>query len=201
MPDRHQPEWTQSPESGSELDALIRSSIATYGQPAPNSELAKRILIRIAAEPEQAATRRWLPWAIALPVAACLITIFMLFETRPVHAPAGLTNRAQIPAQLHDNIAPGEPHQTQHENKKTLVQPELRPRLAMADSKTQPLPKLDVFPTPQPLTPEERALVQFVAHAPAAERKALLEEKEQPDAPLTIAAIKIQPIEMPELGN
>jgi hypothetical protein len=199
MPDRHQPEWIQSPESGSELDELIQSSIATYGEPAPNSELAHRILVRIAAEAEPTPARRWLPWAIALPVAACLITIFILFETRPVHIPAEVANHAQIPAQLHNDIATTAPHLTQLENKKTMARHEVSPRLAAVNSKAQPLPKLDVFPTPQPLTPEEQALVQFAARAPAAERKALLEE--QPDAPLTIAAIKIQPIELPELGN
>jgi hypothetical protein len=201
MPDRHQPEWKKLPESGSELDELIRSSIASYGEPAPNSELAQRILVRIAAEPEQVSRSRWLPWVIALPVAACLITIFILFETRPVHAPAGVANQAQIPAQMHDYIAAGEPHLTQHENRKAIARHEGLPRLAAVNSKPQPLPKLDVFPTPQPLTREEQALVQFAARAPVAEREALLEEQQKHDAPLTIAAIKIQPIELPELGN
>jgi hypothetical protein len=201
MPDRHQPEWIQPPEQGSELDALLRSSIASYGEPAPNSELAQRILIRIAAEPEQAAPRRWLPWAIALPVAACLITFFILFEARPVHAPAGIANQAQIPAPLHNYVAADESHPVQHENKKTLIRPRLRLRLAAVGSEPEALPKLDVFPTPQPLTPAERALADFAASASTSERKALIEQQQKSNTPLTIAAIKIQPIEMPELGN
>jgi hypothetical protein len=201
MPERHQPERIERPESVPELDALIRSSIASYGEPAPNSELAQRILMRIAAEPEPVARRRWLPWAIALPIAASLIIFFMLFETRPVHTPAGVENHAQIPAQLHNDIAAAAPHLTQHENKKTMARHEVLPRLAAVDSNTQPLPKLDVFPTPQPLTPEEQALVNFVSRAPASERNSLIEAQQQRDVPLTIAAIKIQPIELPELGN
>jgi hypothetical protein len=204
MPERHQPERTQSPSSSSELDALIRSSIATYGEPAPYSELAQRILIRIAAEPEPVARRRWLPWAIALPVAASLVAIFILIETRPVHAPAGLTDQARVAAPLVNSpaasLAQDAPYRTQREKRNSLPRNNVRPQMAAVVAKVQPLPKLNVFPTPQPLTPEEQALVQFAARAPAAERKALLDEQKQTDAPLTIAAIKIQPIELPELG-
>ncbi len=199
------PERKERPESVPELDALIRSSIASYGEPAPNSKLAPRILMRIAAEPEPTPAHRWLPWAIALPIAASLITIFMFFDTRPVHAPAGLANQARVAApQVNSpaaSLAKDAPYQTRREKLNELSRSNVRPQKAAAVAKAQPLPKLDVFPTPQPLTPEEQALVQFAWRAPAAERKALLEEQEQPDAPLTIAAIKIQPIELPELGN
>ncbi len=200
MPERDGSERMQSPNSYS-LDELIRSSIATYGEPAPNSELAQRILLRIAAEAGPVARRRWLPWAVAVPIAACLIAFFVLFESRPLHTPANLTDHARVAAPLVNNIAPAAPDQSQRENRKRLSRRDVQQHLAPVLAKAQPLPKLDVFPTPQPLTPEEQALVQFAARAPAAERKALLEEQKQPDAPLTIAAIKIQPIELPELGN
>jgi hypothetical protein len=63
------------------------------------------------------------------------------------------------------------------------------------------LPKLNVFPTPQPLTPSEKALVTYIAHAPEAERNALVDAQKQMDAPLSIAAIDIQPLEPPEEGG
>jgi hypothetical protein len=60
------------------------------------------------------------------------------------------------------------------------------------------LPKLDVFPTPQPLTPEEQALVAFAVRAPESERKSFIEAQRQAEAPLRIAAIEIPPIDSPD---
>ncbi len=58
------------------------------------------------------------------------------------------------------------------------------------------LPKLDVFPTPRPLSPEERALVVSV-QAPEPPRSALVKGREQDDDSVHIAAIHIPPIEPP----
>lgn len=206
MPERHHPERIQSPESSSELDELIRASIATYGEPAPDSELAQRILVQIAVETRPAVSRRWLPWAVAVPIAACLIVSFMFFQSRSMHTPASRTDRAHISADPRNNIAPSNiipsaPYQSQREKRNRLSRDGVRPKLDAIAVKAQPLPKLDVFPTPQPLTPEEQALVDFAKGAPMSERKLLVEAQQQLDAPLTIASIKIQPIELPELGN
>jgi hypothetical protein len=137
---------------------------------------------------------------------ACLIAFFALFQAKPVHAPASVSNQAHMPAQLdnkiaHANIAPAAPHQSQREKRKNLVRSDLRLHATSLLREARPLPKLDIFPTPQPLTPAERALIQFAERTPVAERKALIEAQQQPDRPLNIAAIRIQPIEMPELGN
>jgi hypothetical protein len=201
MPEFNEPKRMQAPESDSVLDELIHASIATYGEPAPDSELAQRILIRIAAEARPVASRRWLPWAVAVPIAACLIAFFTLFESRPVRTPASVTDQAHMPAQLHNDLAPDAPHQSQRENRKRSSGNDMRPHRTAVAAKAQSLPKLDVFPTPQPLTPAERALVEFTSRAPSSERKSLIAAQQQPDAPLTIAAIKIQPIELPELGT
>ncbi len=206
MPEFDKPERMQALEPGSELDELIRASIATYGEPAPDSELAQRILVQIAAEERPAASRRWLPWAVAVPIAACLIVSFTFFQSRSMHPPASHTDQAHIPADLRNNIAPSEispaaPYQSQREKRYRLSRDGVRPQLDAIAVKAQPLPKLDVFPTPQPLTPAEQTLVEFASRAPASERKSLIEAQQQPDAPLTIAAIKIQPIELPELGT
>lgn len=60
-----------------------------------------------------------------------------------------------------------------------------------------PRPKLDVFPTPQPMTKQERTLAAVASEAPVPLRKALAEAQRQDDAPLRIAAIHIPPIEPP----
>jgi hypothetical protein len=60
--------------------------------------------------------------------------------------------------------------------------------------KPAPLPKLDVFPTPRPLSPEEQAMVRFVATTPPSEIQAMQKAQQQQDEPLHIAAIVIQPL-------
>ena len=79
--------------------------------------------------------------------------------------------------------------------------PQPREQQKAVVGKAAPLPKLDVFPTPQPLTAEERALVAFAANAPKPELKAVVDAQPQADAPLSIAAIEIQPLDSPDQGG
>ncbi|HEV2136758.1 MAG TPA: hypothetical protein VGR47_21240 [Terracidiphilus sp.] len=76
----------------------------------------------------------------------------------------------------------------------------VHPRGGESAARAAPLPKLDLFPTPRPLSAEEEALVNFAAKAPKTERESLLAAQEQADAPLSIAAIEIKPLEPPASG-
>jgi hypothetical protein len=207
MPDRNEPDSMHGSETELELDRLISASLAGYGDPAPNAELARRILAQIATEPPHVATHRLSRWAIVLPIAACLIVAFAFFELRVVHAPGNLADRAHVVASSRNDppvgLAQAPAHQSPREKGPTAARNDAQRELAfvMAKDKAHPLPKLDLFPTPQPLTPAERALLQFVSSAPDSEGKPMIEAPKQADMPLTIAAIKIQPIELPVLGN
>jgi hypothetical protein len=63
------------------------------------------------------------------------------------------------------------------------------------------LPKLNVFPAPQPLSPEEQILARFVTEAPPAERAAFLDAQRQADSSLDIATIHIPPLDPPVKGS
>jgi hypothetical protein len=75
----------------------------------------------------------------------------------------------------------------------------LPPAHAAANSAS--LLKRDVFPTPQPLTRQEQALAVFAIRTPALELQALIEARKQDDAPVSITAIDIQPLEPPDQGG
>jgi hypothetical protein len=64
----------------------------------------------------------------------------------------------------------------------------------------EPLPKLDFFPTPQPLTPQEQALAVIATQTPAPELKALIDAQKADDRPFPIAASHIPPFEPPDEG-
>jgi hypothetical protein len=191
------------------LDQILDAALSTYADPGPNSGLDDRVLAHIAAARPTAKAepvpfkhstravpllrpgkdamnrRRWLPWAIALPVAACLLLIFFMPKDAPLHS--NQTNQASPPAPLAAMCAEAPETGTMH--RKPHLQPVARA------AQPAPLPKLDVFPTPRPLTTEEQALIVFISRASDSERKALIESQEQLQAPISIAAIRIPPLE------
>jgi hypothetical protein len=184
------------------LDHLLDAALSTYADPGLNFGLEERVLAHIAvardteAEPPISVTllrpgkgtpnrRGWLPWAIALPAAACLLLFFFVPKTDTHRSsqtkqapplPTLVAARAEVPK------ARSMRHKQQFQPVARMTQP-------------APLPKLDVFPTPRPLTAEEQTLIAFISHASDAERKALIESQKQLQAPISIAAIRIPPLE------
>jgi hypothetical protein len=78
-----------------DLDLLLDSALATYADPGTEGGLERRVLAALSAARDSDGRKgsaekprgRWLPWAVALPVAACLILVWVLASTRVVHAP------------------------------------------------------------------------------------------------------------------
>jgi hypothetical protein len=158
-----------------------------------------------AARAEQAVaakTRRsWLPWAIAIPVAAGLLLLWLAMP-KVVHSPATPPRMAENREPVHPPFVsrPAKPgaklgHLSHRYGPAT--HPAAPPQVAQA----APPPKLDVFPTPTPLSAEERALVTVADTAPPSQREALIESQEKPDAPLSIAALNIPPLAAPGEGK
>jgi hypothetical protein len=190
-----------------DLDLLLDSALSTYADPGPDAGLEQRVLARIAAAPtsperKQAPRRPWLPWAIALPLAAGL-ALLLLSNPKIKYSPSPQTQLA------HESVPPpalpraGAPAETHSESPRITKKPAATPRqqpLAQV-ANAVPLPKLDVFPTPQPLTLQEQAFAAFAVHGPEPERKALATAQQQIDAPLSIAAIHIPPVQSPDRGT
>jgi hypothetical protein len=197
-------------DSGAEFDRLLRSSLETYADHGPDSDLAERVLARIAAEGERERMRRTerrhlvIRWAIALPVAACLVVVMVLAGLRALHnAPDGANQARVVPPKSNNAgrvgpIVNSPSIAARHNDASRSLRHSAR---AVATARVQRLPKLDVFPTPQPLTPEEQAFAAYVARVPEAERKSLIDTEKQVDAPLSIAALEIQPIAPPDTGG
>jgi hypothetical protein len=216
-----------------DLDLLLDSALATYADPGPDSGLEDRVLAALAAAHAETTARiqprrwRWLPWVIAIPVAACVILLWMLVPTRVVREPT--QQQAYRPDQAQSRL-PGEAV--------TLPQPALQkihPSRAkardhsaalMARPKPCPfeaagscvearpdasaptgaanltaLPKLDVFPTPQPLTEQEQALLSYAQQAPTAQLQALSEAQARDEDPFPIATVHIPAFEPPTQGT
>ncbi len=201
-----------------DLDTLLDSALATYADPGPDSGLEQQVLASLAAAQEPREPRRlfastwsWLPWAIAAPLVASLLLWIAL--SRIPHVPSREAEQAQGTA-AHAPITTTQPD-AKHEKHPSAMKPEQagaqRPARrkpcpfkaegsgpcsagAREVAKVAPLPKLDVFPTPRPLTGEEKALVTMVYGGSKAERDAVAAPPAQSDAPLDIAALNVPPL-------
>ncbi|WP_348264213.1 hypothetical protein P8935_06690 [Telmatobacter sp. DSM 110680] len=186
-----------------DLDRMLESSLSSYGDAGAEQGLAERILARVASEQrskEQAPglRNRVLLWA-ALPAAACLLLTLLLLKSagppgiRPsIHQPnvASVTPTSEVPV-----------ISTHRQTMPTRAAHLITSRSAVAIGKSAGPPKLDVFPLPRPLSPEERALYAFATQVPEEQRQAVLAAQKNDDAPLNIAAIHIQPLEMSDPGK
>lgn len=201
-----------------ELDRLLDSALATYADPGPDAGLEGRVLASLAIAQERrerrgfpVRTRTWLPWTIALPVAASLL-VWIGMNTTP-HAPL----QSSEPPQETSKNAPmtttqpdageekhpswAKPHSAGAKQSPQLKSCPIKAEDAGPCSSGRrevatiaPLPKLDMFPTPRPLTPEERVLVTVARDGSEAEREALVAPPPQSDVPLNIAALNIPPL-------
>lgn len=184
-----------------ELDLLLDSALSTYADPGADSGLEQRVLaaIEVARHSERprlfAKARRWLPCAIAIPIAAGLLLLWLSIP-KSVHAPIStpqIAERHPAPQNIVSTSQPVQPPpNTAHRRHRSpsAIPPSAPDQVA----RSLPLPKLDVFPTPSPLSPEERALVTVAETGPPSQREALIESQQHPDAPLSIAALNIPPL-------
>lgn len=181
------------------LDLLIDSAIETYAE--PPAGLEDRILGACAAmrfqspaKPLAFPVRRLLPWFVALTAAACVLVAVMV-RNHPSSRPL----QAHILAAPHTQPATVAPVIPIHHQPRRPSRP--RSEHILAATQPVPAPKLDVFPTPEPLTPRERAFAATIARAPRPKLDALITAQQQSNEPLTIRPIQIQPIEPPNLGS
>ncbi len=174
--------------NGDQLDRVLDPALATYADPGPDSGLEARILKRLAEEGARAPHRRWLAWAIALPAVAGVLLLAVLFRpgAHPVSAPqqAQVSRRTAPKSRPTNRLVLGSA--PVHRGRIPLRA--RRPHAQVLEASSAPLPKLDVFPTPEPVTPAEGALARCVARMPRAQQQALAESQEQ-QFPLTAATI------------
>ena len=193
-----------------ELDRLIDAELSTYAE--PRTGIEQRVLSAMAAVREDhgrakenmhlkphplwrlSGTTNVVPfqsagrvWALILSAAACVL-IAILVGMRFARTPRAGSEQA-----INGNHAPAVNGAAAPEMRSTApVRVETAHRVRRDHAlRKQRLPKQDIFPTPQPLTPEMQALVQFAARAPEKERQALVQAKAQMDAPLKIAPLRI----------
>jgi hypothetical protein len=183
-----------------DLDRLIDAALGTYG--AADSGLEGRVLALVVVDntPARRTRRvlsRWMMATVALAAAACLLLFILLERSRPAHMPdlkADKTSQLQPVSKAAPHVAPRLAQRTSRPPRNLRLE-----RIAGNSVATALLPRQDVFPTPRPLSSQERALADFATRAPQAERNSFVEAQKQMEAPIDIAGIHIDALEIPPL--
>jgi hypothetical protein len=147
------------------LDEALDVALAKFSSAEPRAGLEERVLANMRAARSRATDPAWWRWAVAAAVAAVIVVSMVLVWkpgrlTSPVmtnHAPVTVTPSPPLQVAGRDNNAGRLP---KVHVRKTRVRPSVTQAVA-ADA-----PKRDRFPSPQPLTEEELALVQYVRQFP-----------------------------------
>jgi hypothetical protein len=162
--------------SRDELDRLIDGALASYSNAEPLAGVEARVLNRVRLAQ---ARQRWMfAWAAGLAVAASVVAgILIRTERRVVPKPVEVLKAA--------NVAPPVP----------VVNRAVRIRARVRGKRPKALPKLEQFPTPTPLSAEERALAAFVQRDPKEAQQVFAELQKRADEPVEIQPIQIPPLQ------
>ncbi len=148
-----------------DLDRVLDAALAKYAAVDPRAGLEERVLAHVRTE-AQSPRRLWLQWGLAAGVAVVVLVAVLVWRSSrvPHHVianhPAITIQRPSIEDGHSAPHATGEVAIVKHAStRKPAVHPVIA-ATAIAH------PKLEQFPSPQPLSQEEIALAQYVKNFP-----------------------------------
>jgi len=188
-----------------ELDILIDSELSTYAEPRPGLE--QRILVRLEARASSPSRffSGWRLWAfsggLAMGIVLLLAVPRLTHRDAPVSTARAVNPDLRPPVSSESTIS--EVHPQVRRLPRTVNASPVAARLEKSRENTEypQQPKLNVFPAPRPLSPQEQALVALATAPSDSGRERLVDHQRQLDAPLQISAIQIAPITMPDEGK
>jgi hypothetical protein len=177
-----------------ELDQIIDAALPSYSATEPQPGFEHRILSRTLTAPRSQNRFAW-AWALAVPAAACLLALLFVAGRHDSHRV--MLKATSIPA-------PATAETSRRETPVISSLPSLRNASIFHKLPTRPstaqemLPKEEVFPSPSPLTAEERAAIALVRDpAPPIPRQTDTAAGVEID-PIHIAELQIKPIAPPD---
>jgi hypothetical protein len=182
-----------------DLGILLDAALATYADPGLPPGLTSRIVASAYGIDSRRRPVRWLPWAVLALAALVLIVAFFTLHN--------LTHRIALPPVAQLSLRPSVHVLTTPDPAIAIQQtvgrsnsPRTVKTLYVANPE-QPLARLEVFPTPTPLTSEEQALVALANRNLGDITQSFARNQTQPVEPLRIAVIQIPPLNPPDNGG
>ncbi len=157
------------------LDELIDSALASYSGAEPRLGMEARVVSRVRATRVR---RRMLEWGLAFGVASAVVVVALIrTEPRTISKPVDVARVMSA------------------QERPPTIRPVAKLRPAMRARRPQALPKLEQFPSPMPLTAEERALVAFVERDPTEAQQVFSDLQKRTDGLVEIQPIQIAPLQ------
>jgi hypothetical protein len=136
-----------------ELDRELDAGLTTFAAVEPRTGLEERILANLRAEQTHASNLSWWRW----PAIAALLAIIVLAVSVAWKAKRPMPNIVARPPAPHESV--------EHARTQAPNHPRLKPVIHQATTVVS-APKLDQFPSPQPLSEQEKILAHYVATYP-----------------------------------
>ena len=158
--------------SDHDLDCLLDAALTKYSSVEPRAGLEDRVLANLRVEQPSLPARTWWRWGLAALAAIAVVAIALAFRSEK-HLKPHVVQQAPAPART---PAAPETQIASHEATAPSMRP-VRPRTIgrrVAAARATPVPKLDQFPSPQPLSEEEKMLAGYIEQNP--QHAALLAE-------------------------
>lgn len=176
-----------------ERDELITSALRSYAEPEAIPE-ARIVLARVMERVQTMGSRRRGIWVWAMPMAACaaaFLIVSSIWMARVTRTPQIAWTPQPPPAApaVGGKVAPERTVAVFRQTRRRAV-------VRRATAQSENLPKLDVFPSPKPLYPEEEALAFFAQPGQAAATQQVLSAQKHLSDPIDIADLKIRPLQI-----
>lgn len=163
MPGNHEQIAGGSNRARDPLDPVLDAALSKYAAVEPRAGLEDRVLANLRAERARAPERSWWRWGFAVVTAVLVIGAVLAWRTAKPSHPV-LVNR---PVEMQPE--PRRAFQTADAGAEAVperVPPTRKQSRRPISVKLAANPKLDVFPSPRPLSKEELALAQYVRNFP-----------------------------------
>jgi hypothetical protein len=163
MPEQDQKSAGQNP-AGDDLDYMLDAVLAKYAAVEPRAGLEERVLASLRSERANVPARAWRRWGLAAALAA-VVVIALALAFRPTR-PSRRVIVNQVPVVAPNPREPEKQFANRAANADRLRGHELAKRsgrgLRPTQTKVAAAPKLDQFPSPQPLSEQEKLLAEYV---------------------------------------
>lgn len=159
-----------------DVEREMDAALSRYAAVEPRDGLEQRVLANLREQPPVATRFSWARWVAAGFAAASLAALLILIGERH----ATVVNVKPVIVQDESAKASGFPYgatastnssiesaQVQSQRRLTTVSARRPRNKQVAQANAEPTPKLAQFPAPEPLTEQEKLLIQFVQYDPA----------------------------------
>jgi hypothetical protein len=170
MPENHEQIAGGSNQAAGPLDPVLDAALAKYAAVEPRAGLEDRVLAHLQAERERVPVRAWWRWSIAGALAVAVVAALALAwrsgnpSGNPSHPAVANHSPAPAPVAKAQVAANGESRGV-----RTSVATPVRKSAGHREylpAAIAAAPRLDQFPSPQPLSEQEKMLQSYVAQYP-----------------------------------